>query len=27
LRLVELNSFDLFPYTEHIETLARFERP
>lgn len=26
LRPVELGLFDLFPFTEHVETLARFER-
>jgi 23S rRNA (uracil1939-C5)-methyltransferase len=26
LRLAALTAFDLFPYTDHIETLARFER-
>lgn len=26
LELAELRVFDLFPYTEHVETLARFER-
>lgn len=26
LRLAALTAFDFFPYTEHVETLARFER-
>lgn len=26
MELVELQAFDLFPFTEHVETLARFER-
>lgn len=26
LALAELHAFDLFPFTEHVETLARFER-
>ena len=26
LRLVELTAFNLMPYTEHVETVARFER-
>lgn len=26
LRLAELSAFDLFPYTEHVEVAARFER-
>jgi 23S rRNA (uracil1939-C5)-methyltransferase len=26
LRLAELTAFNLFPFTEHVETLARFER-
>jgi 23S rRNA (uracil1939-C5)-methyltransferase len=26
MRLVELAAFDLLPYTEHVETVARFER-
>jgi 23S rRNA (uracil1939-C5)-methyltransferase len=26
LRLTKLNAFNLFPYTEHVETLARFDR-
>lgn len=26
LRLAELTAFDLLPYTEHVETVARFER-
>lgn len=27
LRLAGLTAFNLFPFTEHVETLARFERP
>jgi 23S rRNA (uracil1939-C5)-methyltransferase len=26
LALAELHAFDLFPFTRHVETLARFER-
>ena len=27
LRLAALTAFDMFPYTPHVETIARFERP
>ena len=27
LELVELAAYDLFPFTEHVETVARFRRP
>jgi len=26
LRLVALSAFNLLPFTEHVETVARFER-
>jgi tRNA/tmRNA/rRNA uracil-C5-methylase (TrmA/RlmC/RlmD family) len=26
LRLAELTAYNLMPFTEHVETLARFER-
>jgi len=26
LRLVSLTAFNLMPFTEHVETVARFER-